>query len=474
MDRRRNKRSSSMRRRRRRQHEQQATHRSTNRPVHQQSSRGSDLPGFYYDETVDRYFRIASDVYNPNCPYTESRVRRMKMEREQQSSRKSPETLSRSSSVLHLMSKLKIGESSSATYQKEISKCRVTDMRLVVKQNVFCGTADENVIECNSAGRLFAFSQPGRGDIVGIFPDDNGPYRVQQWFTAMSADRVLGIKSGDSPMAYCKGQVTDACLAPIDSDRLGVLWTTVPLTGVTEVTLMPFSLSPEDEVDDDTGQLPWSVKFSFGRTSAWSCAWNQATVSIAVGLEKRNLILGAYGNRHLRTYNGKSNSYGLCFNSTGKLLYSSTSNKEVAVSDLQNNNESKWTYSFNAGKPVTYLQILTSDLLLTGGHDNLLSVYDLRMRRPVAIFTEHQNQSSMVKPVVCAEDDLLFCVGSDCTLRTWDLKTAHLLNTLRPATDVSVKNIAVTYMPQREVGRSTYVPTLVVFAQNDLYAFQSF
>jgi WD40 repeat protein len=106
--------------------------------------------------------------------------------------------------------------------------------------------------------------------------------------------------------------------------------------------------------------------------------------------------------------------------------------RKIKCWDLNNNLELLFEFT-----QISSIYSLTttpnSDLIISGGHDKLLRLYDYKQQKQ--IFKLHGHGDN-IRDILCIDDEFILSASSDCTVKKWSLKAMRCVETFK--TDTSV------------------------------------
>jgi len=129
-------------------------------------------------------------------------------------------------------------------------------------------------------------------------------------------------------------------------------------------------------------------------------------------------------------WTGKSDVLSQCFSADSQILFNGTRNGSIWLYDVRTSSR-KTTNRMSLRAAVCWLHTLQRSggvYMLAGGYDNQLSLWDLRMFRPVIEeFPEHANKISDIRGCTDDAENIVFCGGEDGLVRGWNLITGQLI-----------------------------------------------
>uniref|UniRef100_A0A915APJ2 Uncharacterized protein n=1 Tax=Parascaris univalens TaxID=6257 RepID=A0A915APJ2_PARUN len=314
----------------------------------------SDLPGFSYDPSTRRYYRIQPDASGSAIGFRRSEFLRARREREHLSQLHASHTRSslphsalqtvmkslastlrarefgyRQSSMLNqlqrgLAESALICANSTPSYTKEVlpnhvdrlAGCQFLDVSKDGKTILGCWAVSNWGLPGDSrrtSSRIMCLSVKSDTDIVrrnGLFRDGG------KCCIANEAGNRYGLKfePTSNSIYVLDPNLVDMVTAPVDSDVTCVLYVTASshlsmqrkLTTCCRVFIEPVpELSNEEDADEMSSPI-YNIRWTC-QDEVWSCAWNANKMRIGLGMEENAMIVDVVSEQNFRISSRKKN-----------------------------------------------------------------------------------------------------------------------------------------------------------------------
>ncbi|XP_077408274.1 WD repeat domain 21 isoform X2 [Vanacampus margaritifer] len=418
------------------------------------SSAAPELPGFYFDQEKNRYFRLLPGHNNCN-PLTREQLRDKEREKERarmlaedgKPTKKAPRAGLNASVLLQ---KRHCGLLSEMSYYRQVHEGRISAMRRHKLEHH--STDDFRTIVANSkCEQVFAVSDMSHG----------GCKYGSISFSRSGKNGSLSVEAFDSPyVTNCK--VNSLCWATVNYPDSHVLL----CLDSGSVTLLPASLFS----NTDSNQAGTHYRFKI--PMAWCCAWCQLPQFdrwFSVGLSHKVVLQHAVTGKK-QTVNIDSDVLAQQFCVGVPLVFNGCRSGEIFSIDAREPSGRKVT-SFRQESAVTSVRILRDEnYLLAADMSGQIKLWDIRARKPVQEYRGHYNEHARLPIHVSEPEGLLLAVGQDCHTRFWSLRDGHLLRTIpspHPAANSAIPSVVFS----SSLSGHTGTPGLLMAVKNDLFYF---
>lgn len=435
----------------------------------------SDLPGFSYDPSTRRYYRIQPDASGSAIGFRRSDFLRARREQEHLSqlnashiSNSLPHSALRAvmkslASTLRarefgyrqssMLSQLQHGLAESAlvcanstpSYTREVlpnhvdrlAGCQFLDVSKDGKTILGCWAVSNWGLPGDSrrtSSRIMCLSVKSDTDIVrrnGLFRDGG------KCCSANEAGNRYGLKfeATSNSIYVLDPNLVDMVTAPVDSDVTCVLYVTASshlsmqrkLTTCCRVFIEPVpELSNEEDADEMSSPI-YNIRWTC-QDEVWSCAWNANKMRIGLGMEENAMIVDVVSEQNFRISSRKKNVLSQQFSQDGELLYMGLRGADMVCSDLRLKSH-HIVSTFEQCSSVGWIRILRSqpNLLLSENFCGELKMWDIRARKTLMSFKGHKNSHYRLPCFVDDNEKFVFAVGEDGTSRGWSLRSGDLL-----------------------------------------------
>lgn len=400
----------------------QASERHTSPPAPEVEDEAfSDLPGFYYDAELKRYFRLLPGC-NRNNPVTRATIRAKRAE--QDCERIVRESLQRNCHPLpRSLTSLQLGRLGTGKFTDSVRSAQMASLQLASEIDLST-TADRDDVE-SSGGVIsgveecaYLVGHPGAELLIGSWATKTPS---GQRGSLVRTLRVTGegIKPGRIVNVHPQHKVVDVCVASRNG-RPHALYacvntdcTTTPSSFVALHPIGPVS-SPRDYDGSETRE--------YAGSAVWCCAVSPDASKSAVGLERRAEV--HHGGREPVTdvWTRGENPLSLVFSADGNLVYAGTHKGSVFCVDLRDRPGSRCAYEVAVGRGVSYLGLVgPADTLLASAYDGKLVAIDLSSRKVIQTFRGHHNDGTKIPLSYDRTDCTLCSAGQDGVTRLWRL-----------------------------------------------------
>ncbi|EDR24096.1 WD repeat-containing protein, putative [Entamoeba dispar SAW760] len=111
----------------------------------------------------------------------------------------------------------------------------------------------------------------------------------------------------------------------------------------------------------------------------------------------------------------------VCFNETGNLLFSTSADGSITITDL--NNQKILAKNDKAHKHGIYSLDVKGNIFVTGDESGRIKVWDMRQQKCVVVFNEHHDYISQL--TIC--DNTIFAAGGDGCMSTWNINSKKVI-----------------------------------------------
>ncbi|XP_048586538.1 DDB1- and CUL4-associated factor 4 isoform X2 [Nematostella vectensis] len=373
------------------------------------------IPGFYFDQEKNRYFRITPENPEPNPKSkNESKLSHcMKCEQASQQKRiKWPSSLAK-----YIMSRPE------APTTPNIMNSDLYD-RLICCAKIQC-TLSLDPVPFNHVVNDYAVcsiqADVKRQRILTLYAASPTGYEVTQFHDLQMEGRdKLTLKQN---MSMAKNQKISA-----------MLWSPHQQTkNLYILSLLGY------------GNMSGLVsRFPVNGHSVWSSDWNRNPLYdniISIGGSRLALTIDV--NRKVRVIRIRSDSdiFAQQFAPRTPILFNGSRDGLVRTSDIRLKEPKTPVLCFSHGKgaPITCIRVLNDDnYVISSAMDGSLMRWDLRVSRPVLAYLGHNNEITHGLPFhVDPTDSLLFGAGQDSVTRIWSVRSGELLRSIPFPSDTS-------------------------------------
>ncbi|KAH7724548.1 Protein F47D12.9 a [Aphelenchoides avenae] len=456
------------------------------RPLAVRSAELSDLPGFSYDPSTGKYYRILPDM--PGQPRGSTMQDLKRMERESnhlqrlEISANKPQEPSKQLPIVSVVNRMQLGggppvTSNALRFRRNIEEGRLSQVKSTPshtfevsaepgQQFVGCQFLDirqdgKTLVGCWAvkSGRQARASSRVMCLNVDVDTDEaqSVSRRYQEGDTMLGTNGKLysntyGLRfkpEEEESILIHEPNLVDMSVVKVDTDVTCVLYATADqYTGeFNEIrTDCCVTMDPLVELSNDEGlEVSASPMYNFKmRTSlpVWSCAFNTSKTQIGIGTETNATIIDMVKGRRFNVSSGGKNVVAQQFSSDGNLYYLGRRNANMSCLDLRQSRQHT-IGEFEDSASTGYIHemrhrpayILTENFqgkartsLKYSSKGNLqIRLWDVRMRRSVLDMQGHKNSYHRVPCFVDAGERFLFAVGEDATARGWSLYSGDLL-----------------------------------------------
>ncbi|KAK8775889.1 hypothetical protein V5799_030766 [Amblyomma americanum] len=383
------------------------------------SSSGQDgddpfhLPGFYYDASLKRYFRLTPGQ-NRHNPLT---VASIEVKLSEKKCREVVEaSLKRCSSAAlpRSLSRVQTGQLRGDSLVASVHRTRMASLKSTLHARVTDGE------EC-----VFLSGLRESGIVVGAWATETGDGR--------RGTIVRSAEIGGSPSAglrtiatHSEHKVVDISLYQCPNGTKHAVYALVSSDCMSGVS----SSLESRPINGANSMQTWS----FGPEALRSCASSSGGQILAVGMER--------GVRALRpqdsgpavdVWTRHEEPLSLEFAGDGSLLLVGTHRGNVICADLRDQPQSKHAYKIALGRGVVSLRMTDSgSMLLASAYDGKLVSVDLRNQQVVQEFHGHCNNGLKTPLSYCAVDRTVCSAGHDRAVRLWRVGEDEPLTAFKP------------------------------------------
>ncbi|XP_072344009.1 DDB1- and CUL4-associated factor 4-like isoform X3 [Scyliorhinus torazame] len=378
-----------------------------------------ELPGFYYDQKKDRYFRLLPGHNNCN-PLTWETIKQREMEEKRlkmlEEDAKSGRVARMGMNFTMLLQKRHFGLMNSASYLRFSQELKISAMR-------------RNKLEVHSSDS-----------------SSNSSFKM-----------ILGTS------------ICWASLSGCDSHILLCLSGHADIPGC--ISLLPASIFSNSNSEDHL-----SMQCNFRSSTVWSCAWclnPQADKCFSTGLLDCVFVTDAVTGQK-QTFRTNSSVLAQQFARRVPVLYNGCRSGEVFSIDVRQRTHKGLSWrgaTIFHNSAVTSIRLLQDEnYLMAADMIGKIKLWDLRTARCIKQYEGHQNEHAYLPIHVHEEEGILLAVGQDCYTRIWSLHDGCLLRTIPSpysASNDSIPNVAFS----SQLGGRGGVPGLLMAVRQDLYHF---
>uniref|UniRef100_A0A0N5B110 WD_REPEATS_REGION domain-containing protein n=1 Tax=Syphacia muris TaxID=451379 RepID=A0A0N5B110_9BILA len=239
----------------------------------------------------------------------------------------------------------------------------------------------------------------------------------------------------------------DMVIAPYDSDVTCVLYVTASshFTRGKLATLCHVIVEPIPELCTTEGlEFSNSPVYNMRWTSKneiWSCAWNSEKMRLGLGMEESTMIVDVLSDKNFRISSRKKNVLSQQFSQNGEILFMGLRGEDMVCSDLRLKSR-HIVNTFEGSNSVGWIKLLHNHpySLLTDNFAGELNLWDLRMGRKLMSFKGHKNSHYRLPCFVDDDEHFVFAVGEDGIARGWSMRTGDLLCALPSPRPVEEKS----------------------------------
>ncbi|XP_041070108.1 WD repeat domain 21 [Carcharodon carcharias] len=381
-----------------------------------------ELPGFYYDQKKDRYFRLLPGHNNCN-PLTWEAIKQRDMEQKRlkmlEEDAKTGRVARMGMDFTMLLQKRHFGLMNSASYLRLAQELKVSGMR-------------RNKLEVHSA------DSSSKSSFKMILADTN-------------CERIFAVKNDETGYKYgilnLNGHKKESRLISVD------MCDNLYFTHRKGTSICWASLSGRDS------HVLYPLKYF--RMVCFLGLLYCVFVTDAVTGQKQ-------------TFSTNSSVLAQQFARRVPVLYNGCRSGEIFSIDIRQRMTKglSWrgtTISHNSA--VTSIRLLQDEnYLIAADMIGKIKLWDLRIARCIKQYEGHHNEYAYLPIHVHEEEGILLAVGQDCYTRIWSLRDGCLLRTIPSpysASNDSIPNIAFS----SQLGGRGGVPGLLMAVRHDLYHF---
>lgn len=374
------------------------------------------LPGFYYDASQRRYFRLMPGQ-NGHNPLTLASIEAKLSDKNCRRVVESSLRRSGNTALPQSLSRMQMGLLPVDSFVASVQRVRMASLR---------GTLQAQIEDGGECTFLSGFCESGSTVVVGAWAlETEGGRRVSvlrcvdvgnptkpglQTLASQPLHKVVDI----SVYRRRDGRV-GTCCACVASDCMSFVNSFVMLQSVGDGG--PVSVLP------------------FGADTLHSCTSSTGGQAHAVGLERKAQVLQRQETGFLPSsvWTCHESPLAVEFCEDGKLLFVGTHRGNVICSDLRDQPHSKCAYMIPLGRGVVSLKAIDSGyMLLASAYDGKLVLVDLRNRHVVQKFNGHCNNGLKIPLSYNASERILCSAGHDRVVRLWRLGHQEPLTALKP------------------------------------------
>ncbi|XP_069773388.1 WD repeat domain 21 isoform X3 [Narcine bancroftii] len=425
-----------------------------------------ELPGFYYDQEKDRYFRLLPGHNNCN-PLTWEAIHQKEMEEKRIKMLEEDAINTRVARTgvdfISLLRKRHCGLMNSRSYFCLVHELKISRMRrnkLKIQHSDSSSTSQFGMILADTnCERIFVVKNDKTGYKYGIV-NLEGCGKGSSLISVSMCDNLYS--------TFRKG--TSVCWASLTGHDSHIL---LCLTGHADtpgsISLLPTSIFSNSSMEEHPRML-CNFKSSTVRTCAW-CFNPQADKCFSSGLLHRVFVTDAVTGQK-QTFSTSSDVLAQQFARRVPVLYNGCRNGEIFSIDIRQRAKKGqgWKCSrFFHNSTVTSVRLLQDEnYLMAADMIGKIKLWDLRTARCVRQYEGHHNKHAHL-PIHINEDvGILLAVGQDHYTRIWSLKDGCLLRTI-PSPHSGSNDSIPSVVFSSQLGGSSGVPGLLMAVKQDLY-----
>ncbi|XP_078089790.1 WD repeat domain 21 [Mustelus asterias] len=427
-----------------------------------------ELPGFYYDQKKNRYFRLLPGHNNCN-PLTWETIKQREMEEKRlkmlEEDAKTGRVARMGMDFTKLLLKRHFGLMNSASYLRFAQELKVSGMRRN-KLEVYSSDSSNDssfkmILADTNCKRIFSVKNDETGYKYGILNLDGHRKESQLISVDMYDNLYFTHRKGTS--------ICWASLSGCDSHIMLCLSGHADIPGC--ISLLPASIFSNSNSEDHL-----SMQCNFRSSTVWSCAWcfnPQADKCFSTGLLDCVFVTDAVTGQK-QTFRTNSSVLAQQFARRVPMLYNGCRSGEIFGIDIRQRTTkgTSWrgaTIFHNSA--VTSIRLLQDEnYLMAADMIGKIKLWDLRTARCIKQYEGHHNEHAYLPIHVHEEEGILLAVGQDCYTRIWSLRDGCLLRTIpspHSASNDSIPNVAFS----SQLGGRGGVPGLLMAVRQDLYHF---
>ncbi|KAK6018319.1 hypothetical protein OSTOST_16105, partial [Ostertagia ostertagi] len=375
------------------------------------------FPGFVFDPTARKYFRIAPDHSGINT-YTQKAIARSRREKErceQLAACRSQDSISsRLRSTIPTITTTSLGSSG-----EHVKGCQFLEL---------VGNCDDSkVLGCWAIGDGSRNSRKAaKFACLSVRFDDNlarkaaaslemGISRNNGIFICSGLEFILDGETVD----VAQPVLVDMAVAPVDSDVTCVLYVTAEsrvtgqgISSMCNVVLQPMSALCTDDDDFEVRNSPiYNIQWSVESSAIYSCAWNSNKTRIALGMEESAKITDVITEKSFTISSRRRNVISQHFAPDGNLIYMGLRDSDVILSDLRMKSHHV-TGSLKGSRSSGWIRQLRSSYpqcVLIENFRGELKLYDSRRcDRELMSFSGHRNTHFRLPCTVDCQENFVF------------------------------------------------------------------
>lgn len=371
------------------------------------------LPGFYYDASQKRYFRITPGQ-NRHNPLTVASIEA------KVSDKKCREVVEASlkrccrAALPHSLSRVQTGQLQGSCLVASVHRTRIASLESTLRARVTDGE------EC-----VFLSGLRESGSVVGAWATETGDGR--------RGTIIRSVEIDNSPSAGLRTIATHSDHKVVDMSPYrcpnGTMHAVYVL--VSSDCLSGASSSLESRsINGEVSMRTWN----FGREALRSCASASGGHALAIGMERGVKVLRPQDSGPaVDVWTRCEEPLSLEFANDGSMLLIGTHRGNVMCADLRDRPQSKHVYVIALGRGVVSLRMADSgSMMLASAYDGKLVSVDLRNQQVVQEFRGHCNNGLKTPLSYSATDRTLCSAGHDRAVRLWRVGEEDPLTAVKP------------------------------------------
>lgn len=370
------------------------------------------LPGFYYDASQKRYFRLTPGQ-NRHNPLTMASIAAKHAEKKCREVVEA--SLRRSVALPRSLSRVQTGQMRCDSLAASVSRARLASLKSTSQVRVDCGE------ECTflSGGQI-------PGIVVGSWASQTEvDGRRGSVLRSVVTDPLAsaGVRTIATHVAH---KVVDISVCRRADGTAHALYACVPSDCTSRTTSFVESRTLEGEGTAKT--------WDFGSEALRSCASVAGGQIHAVGLERKVRLLRVPGTESSsEVWTHREQPLSLEWDNGGSLLLIGTHRGNMFCADLRDHPESKHAYAIPLGRGLVSLKLINGgSRLLASAYDGKLVLVDLRGQKIVQEFRDHCNNGLKTQLSYGEADRIVCSAGDDRVVRLWQVGEDEPLAAFRP------------------------------------------
>ncbi|XP_037502291.1 uncharacterized protein LOC119376577 [Rhipicephalus sanguineus] len=374
------------------------------------------LPGFYYDASQRRYFRLTPGQ-NRHNPLTQASIDAKLSNKKCREVVEASLQRSGNTALPRSLCRMQIGLLPFSNFAASVQRARMASLKGIVHAEIenggectyLSGLRDSDAAVCVGAWATET-GDGRRGSVLRFIDFGNSTNDCLQTVTSHPAHKVVDINVYRQPdgttRTFCAYVASD-CMSSLNSFAKSY-----PINGGGSIVTW----------------LPTSEALR-------SCATSTGGRAHAVGMEKeiRLLRILQAGSVGTNVWTRRESPLSVEFSDDGNLLFVGTHRGNVMCTDLRDRPHTNHTFVVPLYRGVVSLRVIDSgSMLIASAHDGNLVLMDLRNKHVVQKFSGHHNNGLKMPLSYNASEQTVCSAGHDKVVRLWKVGEREPLTALKP------------------------------------------